>query len=276
MAKPIQWTPELVERFWSGVSQTKLSHLSFSRSAAPYLIELLGGHLKSQGRHLDFGAGDGDLVRALIERGYATAACEPAGVRSAKIALDIAHHPKFLGLIKDDSPDRFDVVLMIEVIEHILEKDLDSALQKVRSLLAAGGTLIVTTPNAEDLDLSSAYCPNCDSLFHRWQHVRSFTPESLAALLFAYGFECLFLHQVDFSGYRFPIEELKSIRMRQAEEARQLQRRKDRTLVGRIKKVIRVIRGRQPVAEVEAPTREEGKNFRIGAQSHLLYIGRRI
>jgi 2-polyprenyl-3-methyl-5-hydroxy-6-metoxy-1,4-benzoquinol methylase len=274
MAKPIQWTPELVERFWLGVSQTKLSHLSFSRSAAPYLIELLGDHLKPQGRHLDFGAGDGDLVRALVERGYATAACEPAGVRSAQIALDIAHHPKFLGLIKHDSPDRFDVVLMIEVIEHILEKDLDSALQKVRSLLAADGTLIVTTPNAEDLDLSSAYCPSCDTLFHRWQHVRSFTPESLAALLLAYGFECLFLHQVDFSDYRFPIEELKAIKIRQFEENRELQRRKDRTLVGRIKKAIRVIRGRQPVAE--APTREESKNLRIGAQSHLLYIGRRI
>lgn len=276
MGKPIQWTPELVERFWSGVSQTRLSHLSFSRSAAPYLIELIGDHLKPQGRHLDFGAGDGDLVRALIEKGYATAACEPAGVRSAKISLDIANHPKFLGLIKDDSPDRFDLVLMIEVIEHILEEDLDGALRKVRSLLVDDGTLIVTTPNSEDLDLSSAYCPNCDTLFHRWQHVRSFTPEGLAALLSSHGFECLFLHQVDFSEYRFPIEELKAIRIRQFEEARALQKRKDRTLVGRIKKVIRVIRGRQPVVDVEAPTREERKNFRIGTQSHLLYIGRRI
>jgi 2-polyprenyl-3-methyl-5-hydroxy-6-metoxy-1,4-benzoquinol methylase len=276
MGKPIQWTPELVERFWSGVSRTRLSHLSFSRSAAPYLIELIGVHLKPQGRHLDFGAGDGDLVRALIGKGYATAACEPVGVRSARIPLDIAHHPKYLGLIKDDSPDRFDVVLMIEVIEHILDEELDGALKKVRSLLADGGTLIVTTPNSEDLELSSAYCPNCDTLFHRWQHVRSFTPESLAALFFAHGFECLFLHQVDFSDSRFPIEELKAVRIREVEEARALQKRKDRTLVGRIKKAIRVIRGRQPVADVEGPTKEESKNFRIGTQSHLLYIGRRI
>lgn len=276
MAKPIQWTPALVERFWAGVSQTRLSCLSFSRSAAPYLIELLGDHLKPQGRHLDFGAGDGDLVRALIERGYATAACEPAGVRSAKIALDIADHPRFLGLIKDDSPDRFDVVLMIEVIEHILEEDLDGALRRVRSLLADDGILIVTTPNTEDLDLASAYCPVCDTLFHRWQHVRSFTPERLAALLFKYGFECLFLHQVDFSDARFPIEELKAVRMRQVEENRELQRRKDRTLVGRIKKAIRVLRGRDWESLLEEPKKEEDRHWRIGTQSHLLYIGKRI
>src|SRR5437773_1177577 len=127
MGKLIQWTPELVERFWSGVSKTRLSDLSFSRSAAPYLIELIGDHLKPQGRHLDFGAEDGDLVRSLIEQGYATAACEPIGVRSAKIPRDIADHPKYLGVIKDDSPERFDVVLMIEVIEHILPEDLDGA-----------------------------------------------------------------------------------------------------------------------------------------------------
>jgi 2-polyprenyl-3-methyl-5-hydroxy-6-metoxy-1,4-benzoquinol methylase len=277
MGKPIQWTPELVERFWTGVSQTRLSDLSFSRGAAPYLIELIGDHLKPQGRHLDFGAGDGDLVRALIQKGYATAACEPIGVRSAKIPRDIADHPNYLGLIKDGSAERFDVVLMIEVIEHVLEEDLDGALRKVRSLLAKDGTLIVSTPNAEDLDLSSAYCPNCDTLFHRWQHVRSFTPQSLSALLLAYGFECLFLHEVDFSDSRFPIEELKkAIRFRQLVEKRELQRRKDRTVVGRIKKVIRVIRGRQQVIDVDASAEEESKNLRIGTQSHLVYIGRRV
>jgi hypothetical protein len=276
MPKTINWTPELVNRFWSGVSQTKLSQLNFSRHNSDYLLELIEGHLKPQGRYLDFGSGEGELVRALLEKGCATAAWEPVRARSSRIPSDISSHPKFLGTIRDVGPERFDAVLMIEVIEHILEPEMAGVLEKVRSLLADGGTLIVTTPHSEDLELSSAYCPNCDMLFHRWQHMRSFTPESLPALLSPYGFECLFLHQVDFSDHRFPIEELKAIRIREIEEKRELQRRKDRTLVGRIKKAIRAMRGRDWEAAVEDPKEKESKNLRIGTQSHLLYIGRRL
>ena len=161
MVKPIQWTPELVEKFWSGVAQTRLAELSFSRHNADSLIELIQGHLQSDGRHLDFGAGDGDLVKALIEKGYATGAYEPVRARSSRIPATVLNSPNFLGTIQQSSSERFDVVLMVEVIEHILEQDLVGVLLQVKSLLADNGTLIVTTPNSEDLDLSAAYCPQC-------------------------------------------------------------------------------------------------------------------
>ena len=49
------------------------------------------------------------------------------------------------------------------------------------------------------MELQSAYCPSCSTLFHRWQHVRSFTPESLADLLAGAGFEREFLGLADFA-----------------------------------------------------------------------------
>ncbi|MEW6542989.1 MAG: class I SAM-dependent methyltransferase [Nitrospirota bacterium] len=270
MARMIHWTPELIGRFWSGVSQTRLREYNFSRVAAPYLIELVGGHLKPQGRHLDFGAGEGDLVRALVERGFATAAYEPVVARRLRIPGEMSQHPQYLGVVQDGGPERFDVVLMVEVIEHILDEELEGAFQKVRSFLVEGGTLIVTTPNAEDLELGSAYCPMCETLFHRWQHVRSFTPDRLTEFLRRQGFSCLFLHQVDFSDQRFPIEALKAIKRRQDEEERAAKAREERRLVKRLK---RFIRGQKLVAENPEPLAEESKNLLVGSQSHLVYIG---
>jgi hypothetical protein len=106
---------------------------------------------------------------------------------------------EFLGVIGPDSHDVFDVVFLIEVIEHILEEDFQPALERLRAFVAPHGRIIVSTPNNEDLALGSTYCPVCNQLFHRWQHVRSFTPELLEKTFEQYGFRRRFLGLVDFS-----------------------------------------------------------------------------
>lgn len=261
MVKPIHWTPELVDKFWSGVAQTRLAELSFSRHNSEHLIELIQGHLKPQGRHLDFGAGDGDLLKALIQKGYATAAYEPVQARAARFPTDITDHPKYLGQVWDGRSERFDVVLMIEVIEHILEQDLADVLRRVKSFLTDGGTLIVTTPNAEDLELAAAYCPQCEMLFHRWQHLRSFTAESLPVFLAQHGFECLSLSEVDFSNTRFLIEDLQYL------NAEIEGMRGERSVWGRVK---RLITGKR------LPAREHPPRYLRGPNATLLYIGKKI
>jgi SAM-dependent methyltransferase len=105
----------------------------------------------------------------------------------------------FLGIASDLSDKSFDCVLMIEVIEHILDEQLDDALSGVARAVRPGGTLIVTTPNNEDLDLGMAYCPVSNMLFHRWQHVRSFTDVALRELLLRYGFEEIVTHKLEFN-----------------------------------------------------------------------------
>lgn len=262
MVQPIKWTHELVEKFWTGVSQTRLSELSFSKHNAEYLIELIADHLKPQGRHLDFGAGEGDLVRALLEKGYAAAAYEPVNARSALFPADITTHPKYLGAANSAGSERFDVVLMIEVIEHVLEQDMPGVLQKVRSSLVDGGTLIVTTPNAEDLELASAYCPQCETLFHRWQHQRSFTAESLPEFLAQHGFECLSIRQVDFSSNRFIFDDLRNLN----EEIQNMRQQQHRSFIGRIKRFIT----RKGVEQRKNPPRVVQ-----GPHPNLIYVGRR-
>lgn len=193
----LEWTPELVHRFWNGVAQTRLADLSFSRQAGPRLIRFLRPYLRPDGRHLDFGAGDGSLVRLLAEAGFPAAALEPVRGRRDGLEANLRGTRNFLGAITPDSGDSFDVVLMVEVIEHILEAEFDTTLQLVQRLVRPGGTLIVTTPNTEDLDLGMSLCPVTGLLFHRWQHLRSFTPESLAEVLRRYRFQPVVHHAFD-------------------------------------------------------------------------------
>ncbi len=73
-------------------------------------------------------------------------------------------------LSKDSSLDeRFDLVLNFQVIEHIA--DDRSMVARLRSLIAPGGTLMMTTPN-----LLQSFSENpC--------HLREYTPETFASLL---------------------------------------------------------------------------------------------
>lgn len=93
---------------------------------------------------------------------------------------------------------RFDAVLVVEVVEHLYDDVLDATLDRVRELLAPGGVAIFTTPNEEDLAKGRRYCPACDRVFHEWQHVRSWSAESLAGRLSARGFRVLDTFTTDF------------------------------------------------------------------------------
>lgn len=194
----LKWTPELVSKFWDGFSQTELTKFSFAKQAGPTLLTAIGHLLPRDGEIVDFGAGDGDLVRMLCERGFAAAAYEPSQGRTEALTRALADTAGFLGVIDKHSSRQFDLVIMSEVIEHVLDEELDATLTRLADLTKPGGRLIVTTPNNEDLELGMCYCPVGNLLFHRWQHVRSFTDETLAALLARFGFKEVVTHRLGF------------------------------------------------------------------------------
>ena len=195
----LKWTPELVKRFWDGISHTRLSELSFSKQGGRSLIIAINHLLTDEAHILDFGAGDGHLLQYMCKRGLSAAAYEPSQERGKEIIKSLSNYPRFLGIIDSTSDKTFDVVIMAEVIEHILEEELDKTLTQVAKYIKPGGYLVVTTPNNEDLDLSMVYCPVSNQLFHRWQHIRSFTEETLGNLLSQYGIKELVTHQVEFN-----------------------------------------------------------------------------
>jgi SAM-dependent methyltransferase len=200
MIERLVWTPELATRFWAALSQTRLMELSFSRLVGPYLFMLVRQYLSEDGRHLDFGAGDGDFVRLLVEQGVPIAAFEPSASRQAVLASRMGGRFPFLGCIGPDyRGPPFDVMFMFEVIEHILDDELADTFALIRRLLAPDGRLIITAPNNEDLELASVVDPRGEVLFHRWQHVRALNRQSLGELLERFGFGLIVTHEIEFS-----------------------------------------------------------------------------
>ena len=89
---------------------------------------------------LDISAGDGLSTRMLKERGWRVMATERkvAHARPDWVAADLISDLPFRS-------QSFDLVLMLEVIEHL--PDIPHSLREIARVLKPGGTAIVTTPN---------------------------------------------------------------------------------------------------------------------------------
>ena len=211
--KILTWTPELANSFWSDLANSDfLANISFSKFAAPLLVDLAEEHISKDDSILDFGAGAHlYLVQELLRRGFKVGFYEPnfsPGISSTQLG----ENKQFLGCLSDLDHQNFDCVFASEVIEHLTDESLNSVLSIFARIVKTGGLLIVTTPDTENLLSASRYCPICRHLFHPWGHVRSFNSEQLRELLANYGFECDAVHSVDFSAAREPMEELKKLR----------------------------------------------------------------
>ncbi len=77
--------------------------------------------------------------------------------------------------------------MFIEVIEHLDDDALAEVLAVLRQLVTPDGLILITTPNDENLPKSHVFCPETGKVFHRWQHVRSWTADSLTAHLTDHG-----------------------------------------------------------------------------------------
>jgi SAM-dependent methyltransferase len=95
-------------------------------------------------RHwLDFGCGNGGLVRHVRENGAAAVGLDEGGIasRARKLGIPILRRDELLA-----HRGTFDIVTAIEVFEHLV--DPVSTLRAIRSLMTPGALLFYTTGNA--------------------------------------------------------------------------------------------------------------------------------
>jgi SAM-dependent methyltransferase len=153
---------------------------------------------------LDFGCGPGFLLRRLLESGLH---CH--GVDASPKEIDLVNE-KFSGsaLWKGGNvafspplpfPDAsFDLIVCVEVLEHLLP-DMEEAIpREILRLLKPKGRVLFTTPNNENLDERTVYCPFCDTRFHRRQHLRSLNASDVASTLQGLGYKTVFCEGLDF------------------------------------------------------------------------------
>jgi 2-polyprenyl-3-methyl-5-hydroxy-6-metoxy-1,4-benzoquinol methylase len=190
----VVWTPEKIAATWDFFSDNLAgSDLYFSSHAGRWIVKRVDRDLELKGKRvLDFGCGRGDLLAHLFTEGIAAQGLEFSQESARTTSARFQGEPLFQGIAAapEELPDdSFDVVLLVEVIEHLLDDQIPQTLAEVRRLLAPGGRVVVTCPNAEDLKSDSVRCPDCGARFHRWQHVRSLNPHSIAALFDQHGFQ---------------------------------------------------------------------------------------
>jgi SAM-dependent methyltransferase len=85
--------------------------------------------------------------------------------------------------------DAYESAFVVDAVENLLDDELRPLIAELHRALRPGGSLVVIAPNAEKLKIGETVCPDCGCMFHRLEHVRSWTAESLAAFLSECGFD---------------------------------------------------------------------------------------
>ena len=192
----VEWTPEKVGRLW-GFYGSSAAHagLYFSAHSGAAIVDRVEREVGLAGqRLLDFGCGRGDLLAHLYARGIAAAGLEFDEASAAQSAGRFAGNALFQGVtVASTLPSSlpagaFDRIFLVEVVEHLLDEQVAPTFAEIQRLLAPGGRVVATAPNAENLGAAQTRCPDCGGTFHMWQHQRSLDPGSLAALFEGAGF----------------------------------------------------------------------------------------
>ena len=201
----MKWNGKTIGRFWRWQASHPEQYFTnqFGNGIAGALTPLLLG-CKSV---VDYGCGPGFLVPHLIGRGFEVSATDQSPEALEAVAARCAGMPGFGRALPADKliaeGARFDGAIAIEVIEHLDDAHLEIFFENLRALVNPGGVAIITTPNDERLAEAAVYCPHCDHAFHRYQHMRSWTNESLTEAVAQQGFTVERAFETDFSEPRF-------------------------------------------------------------------------
>jgi SAM-dependent methyltransferase len=142
-------------------------------------------------RILDVGCASGRLLANLRDRGFPNVtgldpspACAATAARLYSIDVRTMTLREIAG-----AGDRFDVVIMVGVLEHL--RELDSAFEHLRALLSPAGVLYVEVPDVT----AFADWPNAPYQDFSTEHINFFSPVSLDNLMLRHGFTRVFLEQ---------------------------------------------------------------------------------
>jgi SAM-dependent methyltransferase len=203
----VEWTDEKVGNFWNFYNNyPPMEDLWFSKEVGREVIRFAGKYVKIKGNILDYGIGKGHLAAYLMEDTQVELyACDFSGETIKNINNQFQNVKNFngcslvSGFPSGYSENQFDIVFLVEAIEHLTDDYLLPTLKEIRRILKPGGTIVVTTPNDEKLERQHVVCPDCGCVFHRVQHVRSFNPESLGELMIKHQFKKVFCGALNFT-----------------------------------------------------------------------------
>lgn len=200
----VEWTDEKVGAFWNNVDYLILNDLHvndyFALLGGKDLMRVVNRFLSFEDKTImDYGCGIGILTEEIMKKYKPAAvyACDTASESVNETKKRCRQYSNFKdAYIITDNPlpindNKFDIIFVTEIVEHLSDESLDFLLKQVHRLLNGGGYLVVTTPNEENLKKEITVCPDCGCYYHRVQHVRSWNKKSLPYYVNQYGFKAV-------------------------------------------------------------------------------------
>ena len=138
-------------------------------------FSLIDRNLRPGMRLLDVGAGERGMEDRIVKKHNGVI------YRSMDIDRQLPHDYYSL----DDIDEQFDVVLLLDVIEHLELEDGVQMLQRINELLVDGGMLIINTPNI--------FNPN--RFWLDATHKVAYSYEELGGILLSQGFDILNIYR---------------------------------------------------------------------------------
>lgn len=159
----------------------------------PQLLQLIDRHVPESRdlRIADLGCGHGALVHCLKSLGYRNV--EGVDVSSEQVAL--AHRlglneirqGDLMGFLAD-AGGTYDVLFLMDVLEHLEKQEIVDLLSQMRGALADGGRAIIHVPNGEGLF-------GMRVRYGDFTHINCFTPQSIRQVLHACGFRMVDVYE---------------------------------------------------------------------------------
>jgi SAM-dependent methyltransferase len=206
----IEWTPEKITRFWDFAADWEPWHEDyFSKLMGEGIINFLKYLVPLKGIIIDYGCGPGYLLEHLLKEGARCIGIDSSPESVEKLNNRFRGHALWEGAYINSS-DNFplkdktaDLVLCIETLEHLLPFQMDKLFSELHDLIKPGvSRLFITVPNSENLARNQVYCADCGCVLHRYQHISSFTQESLQALLSEHGFRTIMCITTDLTRFQ--------------------------------------------------------------------------
>ena len=219
---PLKFEKELAFN-WHGLAMGKLDEFKsqydhsdeeiknlIKHTEAVMAINFKGVEIRPDDRILEIGSGAGRILHILAQNGLIkntvasdVAVYELQGVRKCFNMVHKTGPMGYVGLLANNLPfkrDSFDVVLIMDVVEHLYHQEFVSMLQGVREIMKASGRLYIQTPNGfrymgtvKKRDDGSLNIPEMNG---NWQHVAEKSMGYLKKTLYECGFKVKVLNRM--------------------------------------------------------------------------------